>query len=257
MGTVRMATLFFLVSVCYVHGQRTAVAEGSVLRTGTGQIITIPPPSDCWAYTNVANTERLYFMCHNLGADPSVDPFGENWFDTNVDTNGSDIKGDLYQWGRQADGHEKRDSGITYNQATDDAASNIDGQFVIDMTDWRSGGSDGLWGATKGPNDPCPPDFRVPTESEWQSIHGDGTNTNTWDWTDNGYKVGSNLFLPAAGFRNATDGVLFQEGIYGYYWSANESGSIRASYLRFHLTFVVPSNIRDRSYGHSVRCVAE
>ncbi len=57
----------------------------------------------------------LAFMCYNLGADESLDPFVWN----------NDIKGDLYQWGRPADDHEKRYSGTT----TTLADSNIPDYF--------------------------------------------------------------------------------------------------------------------------------
>ncbi|MGR0482066.1 MAG: hypothetical protein ACTFAL_11865 [Candidatus Electronema sp. V4] len=77
--------------------------------------------------------------------------------------------GDLYQWGREKDGHEKRTSGTT---ATLSALDNLGhGNFItsnITPYDWRSPQNNNLWQGVNGVNNPCPTGFRLPTKDEWQ-----------------------------------------------------------------------------------------
>ncbi|MDR2627195.1 MAG: hypothetical protein LBC40_04090 [Dysgonamonadaceae bacterium] len=73
----------------------------------------------CGAKTTTG--DWLTFMCHNLGADESLDPFvwNNSAGDKNANNNSipdavagqyKDIKGHLYQWGRFTDGHQYRNS---------------------------------------------------------------------------------------------------------------------------------------------------
>ncbi|AKF25112.1 hypothetical protein YH65_06680 [Sulfurovum lithotrophicum] len=67
---------------------------------------------------------------------------GQEWLDRNLgankvadDENDSDAIGDLYQWGRAADGHEKRDSETTMTKATTIESNSSDswyGKFIIE-----------------------------------------------------------------------------------------------------------------------------
>jgi uncharacterized protein (TIGR02145 family) len=143
-------------------------------------------------------------MCHNLGADENLDPF--TYVSDGV-TVGYDIKGDLYQWGRVADGHEKRDS-PTYltndtrplNGAVPDSALDTNGQVLPGHAaygkfikhvgdrgdrDWRQTQNDTLWGdgstnedMPKTVNDPCPPGWKVPSMKQWASIFRDDVVAN-------------------------------------------------------------------------------
>jgi hypothetical protein len=60
--------------------------------------------------------------------------------------------------------------------------------------------------------------------------------------------------LPAAGNRCYGDGSLGLRGYYGFYWSSAES----PWYLLFASSSYTPMRYYDyRTYGFSVRCVAE
>ncbi len=210
----------------------------------------------------------LTFMCHNLGADESLDPFT---YKSNGNTVDADIKGYLYQWGRPSDGHEKRASGTTSTLATSNTPGHAN--FITASSspyDWRSGGGNTTrWGdgmtnenQAKAANDPCPAGWKVPSQAQWQSIFkasGSGApstaTANTWTWST-GYQVGDALYLPAAGYRNSSNASLSSIGSYGYYWSSTVN-STNSYYLSFLSGTVNPARNDGRAGGFSVRCVAE
>ena len=208
----------------------------------------------------------LNFMCHNLGADESLDPM--TYVYGNANGSGGTL-GYLYQWGRQSDGHEQRNSPITTTLAANSAATSpsiVIGKFVSDAnnSDWISPSNSNLWGATKTANDPCPLGWRVPTQAEWGSIfRGGATNgapgaatANTWTWTGNGYKVGGALFLPAGGSRSVSSGVN-SVGILGGYWSSTANSSNGSYTLVITGSSVNFGSYYPRVNGFSVRCVQQ
>ena len=159
----------------------------------------------------------------------------------------TDAYGDLYQWGRAADGHEKRTSGITDARSATDTPGH--GDFITTPTnpnDWRSTPNDNLWQGVDGVNNPCPAGFRVPTEAEWQAEIDNGGLTNSAG------AFGSPLILPVAGYRNQVDGSLSNVGSRGYYWSSSVDGSsARRLYFSSSIAYMSSSN---RANGLPVRC---
>jgi len=212
--------------------------------------------SDCGAY--IAGGVWLPMMCHNLGADESKDPF----------THSEAILGDLYQWGRVADGHEKRTSAQVAGPAT---AAELDGKGQVSASakkgkfltasspfDWRTPQDDTLWGngsqnqsVSKAANDPCPSGWKLPTQKQWAAIR---SNNNTWTWTGSGYLVGEALYLPAAGSRGS-DGSLYDVGTGGYYWSSTVNGA--EAYRMQSSETGVGDGYVSRASGMSVRCISE
>ncbi len=69
----------------------------------------------------------------------------------------SNAYGDLFQWGRPADGHEKRDSNTTTIQATTPQPEN--GDFFIDpsftIRNWLTPDNENLWQGVQGINNPA------------------------------------------------------------------------------------------------------
>jgi uncharacterized protein (TIGR02145 family) len=225
-----------------------------------------PVVPNCGAYTTTGTF--LLFQCYNLGATITGDP---------MTYQAGAINGDLYQWGRKTDGHEKRSSAAIATQATNNAATlpiGVSSKFIKTFTDWITPSTDTLWGdgttgvnPVKAANDPCPSGFKVPSVSQWGSIFRgnivggipSAAIANIWSWTGAGYTVGTSLYLPAAGYRDTGDGTLVGVGGqlgFGHYWSSTVSTSQNAYYLQIYSSNVNFSyNYRGR--GFSVRCVSE
>lgn len=182
---------------------------------------------------------------------------GQVWMDRNLGASrvatssaDEDAYGDLYQWGRGADGHEKRESATTSTLSTSDTPGHDD--FILpsyDPYDWRTPQNDNLWQGSSGINNPCPAGFRLPTETEFE--------TERLSWSSN-FPQGafeSPLKLVVGGGRNTTHGGVFYGGINGYYWTSTVIGT----YSR-HLYFGMGYGTMDsfgRGYGLSVRCLKD
>nr|WP_199162110.1 hypothetical protein [Elizabethkingia sp. ASV34] len=180
------------------------------------------------------------FMCHNLGADTSKDPF----------TPDASIHGDKYQWG-------KKTPALT--QAADQDASHDQAVVGWDTTP----APDGDWAQAKGPQDPCPNDYRVPTDSEWEGLFLKNYNllTRIGSWNNgstnysSGVKVGDFLFLPSAGKRLPNVGALDERGFSGHYWSVNTTGGYAGN-----IYFTDPQAsiaLHEKWNGFSVRCIKQ
>lgn len=181
------------------------------------------------------------FLCHNLGADTSLDP--------HVPVQG--IYGNYYQWGR--------------NTVVADASTPADAISGWDTTS----APDGSWSdGSKTVNDPCPAGFRVPTSSEWAGVIANNTLTFTGPWlTGSGFfsaaQFGPNvtiksLTLPAAGYREFTDGNLRVLDYYADYWSSTEDGTF-AFYIDISQSETINAKIlpSDRYDGLPVRCIIQ
>jgi uncharacterized protein (TIGR02145 family) len=158
--------------------------------------------------------------------------------------------GDLYQWGRGADGHQLRNSPTTTTRSSSDQPGN--GNFTLVNSgpfDWRSPQNNSLWQGVNGVNNPCPSGYRLPTEPEWEA------ERNSWSSIKNtAAAFNSPLKLTPAGYRNFTSsGYLLYTGIGGNYWSSKVDGS-------YSRTLNFDDNgsywINDvRAIGNSVRCI--
>lgn len=111
-------------------------------------------------------------------------------------------------------------------------------------------------------NVPCPKGWRLPTVNELRTLNNESKVISKWT-TLNGINgihftdinTGNNIFLPAAGCRGSTDGILGVVGKYGYYWSSTEYSSNNAYILYLDGNAYVGDS--SKTYGFSVRCVAE
>jgi len=192
-----------------------------------------------YANTVVSGGGRVW-MDRNLGA-------------TQVATNISDVNayGDLYQWGRGADGHEKRTSSTT-NVLSNNVRPDH-GKFIISSTsNWLSSNNVNLWQGESGVNNPCPNGFRVPTQDEWN------IEINSWGGNTAAIAFASPLKLTLTGGRNGGDGSVGATGQYGHYWTSTSFGGYPTWEVSFQLNgdpVQVADN--DPSSGFSVRCIKD
>ena len=271
-------------------GTATPQAALDVVSTTSG--VLLPRVANIAAVTTPVNGMLIYDLssncfkgfengawtsCFNIqvGENDVVSTTGKIWMDRNlgatqVATGSQDFAsyGNLYQWGRAADGHQviMRDAASLTNgtnppsgsssSAAGSVASGSEGaNFITGNSDWLIEQDDVRWSTGTGiaplktANDPCPSGYRVPTEIE---LAAERTS-----WTDNN-AVGaysSPLKLPFAGRRSSSDGTLNYVGSLGSYWSSTVS-STYARGLYFNSTTADVGN-RNRAYGFSVRCIKD
>jgi uncharacterized protein (TIGR02145 family) len=182
---------------------------------------------------------------------------GKIWMDRNlgasqVATSSADAAsyGDLYQWGRAADGHESRTSSTTTTLATSDTPGH--GDFITNGSspyDWRSSQNDNLWQGVSGTNNPCPSGYRLPTEAEWEAERA------SWSSNNAAGAFASPLKLPVAGYRYGSNGSLDLAGSGGSCWSSTVDGT-NSRRLAFGSSSAGMGS-GNRAYGNSVRCLKD
>lgn len=159
--------------------------------------------------------------------------------------------GDLYQWGRSADGHQYRDSETTRELSNTDQPGH--GRFILvndSPNDWRNPQNNNLWNGDNGINNPCPVGYRIPTEAEWDEERQSWSSNNT----DGAFA--STLKLPLAGTREFSGtGSLSSAGFSGEYWSSSVSGS--DAILLFFGDWIAGMDIKSRAFGFPVRCIKD
>ncbi len=201
-------------------------------------------------------------FCNNIVTDvvDVTNPItGKTWMDRNlgasqVATSSTDALayGDLYQWGRAADGHQCRNSLTTTTLSGHDQPA-IFGQtrfIIVPMYapfDWRSPQNDNLWQGVNGINNPCPSGYRIPTTAE---LIQEGQT-----WTTGAGYFNSPLKLPLAGSRHASTGQIENINPGGYnagcYWSSQYQQFAFDNYT----TGPGGVNSPGRATGLSVRCI--
>lgn len=182
---------------------------------------------------------------------------GKTWMDRNlgasqVATSSTDAAayGDLYQWGRRADGHQCRNSTTTSSLSSTDQP--IHGNFILSPNspgDWRNPQNSNLWQGINGVNNPCPNGYRLPTSSEIND------ERNSWNSNDGIGAFSSPLKFPKAGRRRSTGSLEFVAGI-GFYWHSTFFPT-NSAYLDFTDAQggAAGMNSASRAFGQSVRCI--
>ena len=243
-------------------GSLTYTITGTPTTSGTASFAITVGGQSCSFTVSVAAAQPQYpaNTVHCAGAttvvvDVTNPTTGDIWMDRNlgatqVATSSTDVNsyGDLYQWGRRADGHQCRTSPTTANLSSIDQPAH--GIFILAPNapnDWRSPQNVNLWQGVNGVNNPCPSGYRIPTETEM--------NAERLSWSVN-TSVGafaSPLKWTLAGRRFYSNGALYDDGVIGYYWSSAVSGTnSRHLYFYSSTTNIFGDN---RTTGFSVRCI--
>lgn len=178
---------------------------------------------------------------------------GKIWMDRNLGasqaaTSSTDeaAYGDLYQWGRFSDGHQCRNSEITNTLSSSIQPEH--GDFIGNLDNWLTSQNDNLWQGVNGTNNPCPEEFRLPTEAELDA------ERESWNNTNAAGAFSSPLKFTMAGSRGSFGSIAFV-GESGSYWSSGLSG-FSARLLNFNSGFSI-INTFSRSPGLSVRCIKD
>ena len=255
----------------------TATNKGVLLPrvalTGSKDATTIPtPPTGLLVFNTASTSDVVPGFYFNVGtaaspfwsskapndgstvaADEILRPTGRIWKDRNlgatqVATSPTDTNayGDLYQWGRDTDGHQSRTS------TTIAGPVSAPGTRFITVTtapfDWLSTQNDRRWDGENSANNPCPAGFRVPSAYEWEE------ERNTWS-SKNAAGAFSALKLPLGGFRSFTNGAINDADVRGCYWSSSVVGTF-SQFISFGTNFAHMIST-PRAYGLSVRCIKD
>ena len=254
-----------------VNGYRFA-GGGTFTSTGTQQVTLdgSGTPSagetDSFTATGSNGAGTCNFSVTVMG---TVVSNGKIWIDRNLGASevatsktDADAYGDLYQWGRTTEGHEKRNS-PSYDGDNDGLADtpapNLgnawDGKFIYTSNsprDWLATSDDNLWQGVNGTNNPCPSGFRLPTETELDN------ERQSWATNDDDGAYNSPLKFTLAGRRKSKSGNLSNEDTDGYYWTSTIYSGHRSMSLHISSsTSNTEMEDKPRARGTSVRCIKD
>jgi uncharacterized protein (TIGR02145 family) len=181
---------------------------------------------------------------------------GRTWMDRNLGASrpaasltDAESFGDLYQWGRRADGHQCRNSSTTTSLSSINGPSNS--SFIlapIVPADWRNPQNNNLWQGGSGTGNPCPSGYRLPTSSEFNA------EVQFWVSKNNAGAFSSVLKLPGASYRSNSNGVVStSSGGAGLYWTSNINGTDSEALIFDNTQAAIYKSYR--AYGFSVRCI--
>ena len=247
----------------------TVVATNAVGNSGASSASAGVTPS---AFTCGTSTVTFTYNETSVTYNTVLSTGSKCWLDRNLGAtrpaeNSTDYLayGDLYQWGRGADGHQTivwtsstasnraEQSKETSTISTNDAPG--DHKFIqapFTPYDWRSGQNDNLWQGVSGINNPCPSGYRLPTETEFNNERLSWINQNAAG------AFASPLKLPIAAVRNHSDCWIQGAGIYARYWSSTVPTTVNGTTYASMLIFDGNSTGMATTYranGLPVRCI--
>lgn len=212
-----------------------------------GNVTTSASREDTVKSSAIIHNGFTYFEVTSAGTN-------EVWLDRNVGATrvatamiDTQAIGGVYQWGRGSDGHELIGSATTNTLASSDDPGH--GNFITTSTwDWRSPANNNLWQGVNGANNPCPPGFRVPTQTEIEN------EINSWTVSGINYEQAafdSELKLPSVWIR--WENGTIPSGIYMWSSTPFQVGAQRVTATSTGTS----SNTSKRSQAHPVRCIKD
>lgn len=252
---------------------KVTVTPKAAAGTATGE----PASSSYIGAVGEATTVTFSYMGEDVTYGIITSPeTGRKWMDRNLGATQSPAAiddfhafGDLFQWGRAADGHQlitrtgKADgdaevlaastSAEAPYQTSDDDTPDT-GDFILSGSfpaDWRTTPNNSLWQGNPVLNNPCPSGWHVPTADEWIA---ENLTTSAGAFTD--------LKLTYTGKRNENNGTV-EFSNYGMYWTTTSiifGTDAYSSYVQLNSTaFEPPGNytFQNRAAGLACRCIKD
>ena len=111
--------------------------------------------------------------------------------------------------------------------------------------------------------DPCPVGFNVPTNGAFSGFTTSTTDASATFDSNSGYIFWTNsshtesIYFPASGYRHAANAILSGVSTSGNYWSADPRDYNDGCSMGFQKNSVTPLYYNTRTFGFSVRPVAE
>ncbi len=226
------------------------------------------------------NTTGRTWLNNNLGADyANVDSSAYNASQQATAYNDHLAYGSLFQWGREADGHELMNWVTDQNGTTKYGETNTtnddpsDSLFIrSDNADWKVNGDwrvnqdDTLWANESSANSVCPVGYRLPLDLNGadDSDNELAVEINTWSSKDVNGSMSSDLKLPLAGFH-WIDGNLLWMANHGDYWTGsvvpsdgnNSTVSNARNILLYRTGDFLLDDTTHRGAAMAVRCIKD
>lgn len=247
-------------------------------KAATGTLVGATATSPWIGAVGEATTVTFMYDGQQVTYGIIIGPSGKKWLDRNLGATQAATKiddylayGDLFQWGRKADGHQRiirtgpnntnatGKTGVTSTQApyqlADGDVPSTD-KFIINGSndfagDWRTTPNNTLWQGNPILNNPCPAGWKIPSRDEWIAENL-GTPSNAF----------SKLKLTFTGMRNRNTGNI-ELSETGKYWAATSrvfQGTPYAIFVSFTATELTPIDnftFQERGFGLACRCIKE